>query len=134
MNLKLLQTANDILVSGETDGPRLERLRQQLYADGKIDRTKADFVVQLHLRIQHHSPAFECLYFQVIKDHLLACEQLGAEEADWLRRVLTVDGDFNDEERTLLYELKDADKVCGPEFEVLFMQGMSMDQEYCTCA
>jgi hypothetical protein len=135
MNLNVLQTAHDILVSGETDGPRMERLRQQLYADGKIDRSKADFVVQLHLRIEHQSPAFECFFFQVIKDHLLACERLGAEEADWLRRVLFVDGAFTAKERKLLSELKsEAQKKCSPDFEVLFLQGTRREHERFTAA
>jgi hypothetical protein len=135
MNLNLLQTAHDILVSGETDARRVERLRQQLYADGNIDRTKADFLVQLHLRIRHQSPEFECLFYQVIKDHLLACERLGAEEADWLRRVLFVDGAFTNVERNLLRELKsEAQKKCSPDFEVLFMQGTSREQERFTAA
>jgi hypothetical protein len=135
MNLNLLQTAQEMLASGETDAHRVERLRQCLYADGNIDRTKADFVVQMHLRIRPQSPEFECLFYQVIKDHLLACERLGAEEADWLRRVLVVDGAFTNAERKLLRELKsEAQKKCSPDFEILFMQGTAREQERFTAA
>ena len=92
--LNLLQTAQRILVNGEIDGPRLDRLRRQLYADGYIDRTKADFLVALHRRIQPHTPAFERLFYQALKDHVLACEQLDAEEAVWLQRALFLDDQY----------------------------------------
>jgi len=132
MILNLLQTAQGILANGEIDGPRLDRLRRQLYADGYIDRTKADFLVALHRRIQPHTPAFERLFYQALKDHLLACERLGAEEADWLRCTLFLDGELEDEGLKFLHELKGEAKNCSPEFEVLVSLSMTMSSEHCT--
>jgi hypothetical protein len=57
--LKLRQVEKDILATGKVDGPELERLRRELYAHDKIERPEADFLVELHKRVQHLSPAFD---------------------------------------------------------------------------
>jgi hypothetical protein len=70
--LKLREIEQDILATGKVDGPELERLRRELYAHGKIERPEADFLVELHKRVQHPTPAFEHFFYQAIKDHILA--------------------------------------------------------------
>ncbi|MCI0740457.1 MAG: hypothetical protein L0Y72_15530 [Gemmataceae bacterium] len=130
---KLRLIERDILATGKIDGPELEVLRRQLYAEGTIDRTKADFLVDLHKRVQHLNPAFEQLFYQTIKDHLLADGWIDAEDAAWLRRMLYADGKIDDEERKFLNELKgEAKKVCR-EFEGLFAECMNEPQEQHTC-
>jgi hypothetical protein len=57
--LDFRQIEHDILAKGRVDGPELALLRRQLYAGGKIDRQGADFLVELHKRLQHRTPAFE---------------------------------------------------------------------------
>lgn len=133
MMLHLLQTAQDILVKGKIDSPQLERLRRHLYADGGIDRKKVNVLVGLHQRIPLPTPAFQCLFYKAVKDYLLARDQLGAEETEWLLQALCADGAFKDEERTLLRELKDEARKCSPEFEDLFRQGMVQAPEQRTC-
>jgi hypothetical protein len=48
----LQQLMAEVLVDGRIDGQSIERLRNELYADGKIDRAEADFLVELHKRVQ----------------------------------------------------------------------------------
>jgi hypothetical protein len=104
-----------------------------LYAGGKIDRTKADFLVDLHKRVQHLNPAFERLFYQAIKDHILADGWINPQDAAWLRQMLFADGNIDDEERKFLHELKgEAKKVCR-EFEGLFAESMKQTQEQHTC-
>ena len=91
---------------GEVDSDHLEALRRGLYAGGKVGRPEADFLVELHKRVQHPNPAFEQLFYQAIKDHILADGRIDAEEAAWLRRMLFADGKITDEERKFLHELK----------------------------
>lgn len=131
--LNLRQIEQDVLVNGRVDGPELEVLRRQLYAAGTIDRRGADFLVELHKRVQHLTPAFEHFFYQAIKDHVLADGQIDAEEAIWLRQSLFADGKVKDEERKLLHELKgEAKQVCH-EFDVLFAESMKQPQERHTC-
>src|SRR5437660_3072291 len=112
---------------------RSEALRRQLYAGVKIERREADFLVELHKRVQHKTPAFEHFFYQAIKDHILADGRIDAEEAAWLRRMLFADGKIDDEERKLLHELKGEAGQVSREFEVLFEEGMKEPQERHTC-
>jgi hypothetical protein len=113
-----------ILANGRVDGPELETLRRQLYARGKIERREADFLAELHKRVQHMTPAFEQFFYQAIKDHILVHGRIDAEEAAWLRRMLLADGKIKDEERKFLHELKGEAKEVSREFETLFAECM----------
>jgi hypothetical protein len=127
LDLRLIE--HDILANGRVDGPELDVLRRQLYAGGTIDRRGADFLVELHKRVQHLTPAFEQFFYQAIKDHILAHGRIDAEEAAWLRRMLFADGKIDDEERKFLHELKGEAKQVSREFEVLFAESMKEPPE-----
>jgi tellurite resistance protein len=131
--LHLQEIEQAILANGRVDGPELEVLRRQLYAGGKIERREADFLVELHKRVQHRTPAFEKFFYQAIKDYILAHGRIDAEEAAWLRRMLFADGKIDDEERKLLHELKGEAKLVGREFEVLFAESRKQPPEQRTC-
>jgi uncharacterized tellurite resistance protein B-like protein len=122
-----------ILANGKVDSHELDVLRRELYADGKIDRAEADFLVELHKRVQHLTPAFEQFFYQAIKDHILADGLIDAEEAAWLRRMLFADGKIDDRERKLLHELKGEAGQISPEFEALFADSMKQPPEQHTC-
>jgi hypothetical protein len=127
--LKLRHIEQDILSTGKVDGSKLERLRRELYSHDTIERPQADFLVELHKRVQHCTPAFEQFFYQAIKDHILAQGSIGAEAAAWLRRMLFADGKIEDEERKLLHELKGEAKQISREFEILFQESMKRPQE-----
>ncbi len=121
-NLRAIE--EKILANGRVDTPELELLRKELYADGKIDREEADFLVELHKRVQHKTPAFEHFFYQAIKAHILADGKIDAEESAWLRQMLFDDGKIDDHERKFLHELKGEAKQVGPEFEALWKECM----------
>jgi hypothetical protein len=131
--LQLRKLEQDILATGRVDGPELDVLRQRMYQDGKIDRQRADFLVELHKRLQHLAPAFEHFFYQAIKDHILTDGRVDAEETMWLRRMLFADGTFHDEGRKLLHELKGEATEVSPEFEKLFADSMKEPAEQRTC-
>jgi hypothetical protein len=131
--LKLQQIEQDILATGKVDGPELEMLRRELYTHGKIERPEADFLVELHKRVHHLTPAFEQFFYQAIKDHILAHGRIDADEAAWLRRMLFTDGKLEDEERKFLHELKGEAKQVSREFEALFAESMKQPPEQRTC-
>jgi hypothetical protein len=122
-----------ILANGRVDGPELELLRQKLYAGGKIERRDADFLVELHKRVQHMTPAFEKFFYQAIKDHILAHGWIDAEKTAWLRRMLFADRKIKDEERKFLHELKGEAKKVSTEFEKLFAECLKEEPEQHTC-
>ncbi len=131
--LHLRQMEQAILANGKVDGPELEALRRQLYAGGKIERREADFLVELYKRVQHRTPAFERFFYQAIKDHVLADGRIDAEEAAWLRQMLSADGKLEDEERKLLHELNGEAGQVSREFKVLFEESMKQPSEQRTC-
>jgi uncharacterized membrane protein YebE (DUF533 family) len=131
LNLRKLE--QDILATGKVDSQALEVLRQQIYDNGKINREKADFLVELHKRVQHRTPAFEHFCYQAIKDHVLADGHIDVEEAAWLRQMLFADGKIDDRERKFLHELKGEAKKLSPEFEALFTECMKQPPTQHTC-
>jgi len=131
--LDLRKIEQEILAIGRVDGRELELLRQQLYADGKIERREADFLVELHKRVQHRTPAFDKFFYRALKDHILTDGRIDAEEAAWLRQLLFADGRIDDEERKFLHELKGEAKELSPEFAALFAESMKQPPEQRTC-
>jgi hypothetical protein len=127
--LSLRQVEQDVLANGRVEDHELEVLRRQLYADGKIDRRGADFLVELHKRVEHLTPAFEHFFYQAVKDHVLANGRINAEEAAWLGQLLTSGRWIKDEDRRLLHELKGEAREVSPEFEALFAESMKRPQE-----
>ena len=126
---ELRRIEQDILSKGKVDSDHLDALRLAVYVGGVVERPAADFLVELHKRVQHPNPGFEHLFYRAIKDHLLVDGRVGAEEATWLRRMLFIDGTIKDEERKFLHELKGEAGHTSPEFEVLFEEAMKMPPE-----
>jgi hypothetical protein len=129
----LRQIERDILAVGKVEGQELDRLSRRVYAGGPIDRPTADFLVELHQRVQHRTPAFEKFFYQAIKDHVLAQGRITKEESAWLRQMLFADGKIDDEERKFLHELRGEAKEVSPEFEALFHECMNERPEQRTC-
>jgi hypothetical protein len=120
--LSLREIEERVLANGRVDSPELELLRQAVYAGGTVDRPKADFLVELHKRVQRRTPAFEHFFYQAVKDHILADGRISPEEADWLRQMLLADGQIDDQERKFLHQLKGEARAVSPEFEALFKE------------
>jgi hypothetical protein len=131
--LELRQIEHDILAIGKVDGKELELLSKRVYAGDKINRQTADFLVELHKRVQHRTPAFETFFYQALKDHILANGRVGVEQSAWLRRMLFADGKIDDEERKFLHELNGEAQHVSPEFKALFEESMKQPQEQRTC-
>ncbi len=131
--LKLRQIEHDIMSTGKVDKAELAVLREALYAHGGVDRKGADFLVELHKRVQHVTPAFEHFFYQAIKDHILPDGHINAEETAWLRQMLFTDDKIDDHERKFLHELKGEAKAISREFEMLFDQCMKQPPEQHTC-
>jgi hypothetical protein len=130
---ELRRIEQDILTRGKVDSDHLLALRLALYTGGPVGRPEADFLVELHKRVQRPNPGFEHLYYRAIKDHVLVDGRVDAAEAAWLRDVLLAEGTIKDEERKFLHELKGEAQVVSREFEILFREAMKLPQERHTC-
>jgi hypothetical protein len=126
---ELRRIEQDVLATGKVDSDHLEALRLALYTGGTVGRPGADFLVELHKRVQHPNPGFEHLYYRAIKDHVLVDGRVDAAETAWLREVLLAAGTIKDEERKFLHELRGEAQKLSPEFETLFREAMKLPQE-----
>jgi hypothetical protein len=126
-NLRAIEES--ILAHGAVHGHDLELLHQVLYADGKIDQKEADFLVELHKRVQDRTPAFEQFFYKAIKDFILATGRIGPKKTAWLRQMLFADGKIDDAERKFLHQLKGEAKEISAEFEALFEECMKQPPE-----
>jgi uncharacterized tellurite resistance protein B-like protein len=120
---------NQVAATGRIHRPHLKALQKLLYADGKIDRREADFLVELYKRVEIRPPSFEQFFFKAIKDHVLANGRIGAGESKWLEQMFFADGKIRDEERQFLRELYGEAEEVSPEFEALFAVCMKLPPE-----
>ena len=125
---ELRRIEQDILSRGKVDSDHLEMLHRQLYAGGKVDREEADFMVELHKRVQQPNPGFEQLFYNALKDHILADGRIHGSEVLWLRRILFRGGKITDEERKFLLELKVEAGQTSREFETFFDEAIQLQQ------
>jgi hypothetical protein len=108
-----------ILADGRIDDEEVALLRHELYADGKIDKDEVEFLIALRNEAKATVPGFEQLFFQALKQNVLADGTIDAEEAAWLRAMLFADGKIDDGEKTFLRELRAAARSVSPAFQTL---------------
>jgi hypothetical protein len=118
-----------LLASGRVEGNELRELKQIIYANGKVSRAMADFLVVLHKRVGQRTPSFDQFFYQAIKDHILTDGKINAEETAWLRQMIFRDDRVEDEERKFLNQLKGEAKEVGPEFETLLKEALKAPME-----
>lgn len=109
-----------VLADGKVDGHEVEMLSDLIYADAVVDRTEADFLVELKRRVTRPSPGFEKFFYKAVAAHVLHGGVLTPEKADWLRAVIFADGKVHDLERKLVREVRGQARRTCPEFEALY--------------
>lgn len=101
-----------LLADGQIDAAEVASLRAQLFADGVIDRAEADLVFELNDATSGamNDPSWQVLFVDVISTYLLADEQspgvVDDEEAAWLLAHIEKDGEYDDNEKALVRNLK----------------------------
>jgi len=78
-----------------------------------------EFLVALRDEAKAVTSSFEQLFYQALKDHILADGSIDAEEAQWLRTLLFADGRIDENEKQLLRDLKANARQVSPEFQAL---------------
>jgi uncharacterized tellurite resistance protein B-like protein len=129
-NLRELREIEErVVASGRVEGHEIRLLHELLYADGKIDREEADFLVVVHKRVRSRTHGFEQFFYNAIKDHILADGRVGAEETAWLRQMIFQNDKLEDEERKFLQQLKGEAQQVSPEFEAFLLESMKYPPE-----
>lgn len=108
-----------VLGDGYIEEREADLLRRALLADGTINRTEAEFLIDLRNSAKRAVPKFHLFVFEVVKKIMLADGDLTAGEAAWLERFILRDGTAADLEKNLLRELKAGARRTSPEFDAL---------------
>src|SRR5437764_7587250 len=115
MRADLRRLEQELLANGKIEGSELEVLRQHLGADRRISRDEAEFLIELHKRVQRVTPAFEKYFYQAIKRHVLDDGVIKPGEVTWLRTAVLGNGRTGDLSRKMLHELRGEAREVSPE-------------------
>jgi uncharacterized membrane protein YebE (DUF533 family) len=108
-----------ILADGYIEEKETEIIRKELMADGVINKSEAEFLIDLRNSAPKAVAKFHEFVFEVVQKAILADESISAEEAKWLEKFLLADGKVDDMEKAFLKKLKAAAKKTSAEFDAL---------------
>ena len=109
------------LADGRIDTKEYEIIKTELFADGKLDRSEIEWLLDVKKSASGSVQAFDKMVFEALKTDLLADGDIDAKEAAWLRKFIFADGIVDELEKTFLKELKAGATSTSPEFEQLLI-------------
>ena len=95
-----------ILADGEITEKETNIIQKELLADGVINKTEAELLIDLRNSAPKAVQRFHLFVFEVVKKALLADGDITAAEAAWLEKFLLADGKVDEPEKGLLKQLK----------------------------
>ena len=115
-----LQTLlNHVLEDRKITEAEVSLIRDYIGEDGKLDQQDAKFLVELLSNANEVCPAFDKLFFPVLKHILLQDGKIGQDEQFYLLKMLYSDGRVRQSERDFLEQLRQEADDVTPEFEHL---------------
>ncbi len=113
---KLETLKQEILADGRIDAAEVDRLKEMLYADGVKDKKEANFLFELNDAVSEKENA-------AISDYILKDEIspgiIDENEAEWLKERIGADGKVDGIEKKLLIHLIDNAKIVPDELKTL---------------
>jgi len=108
-----------ILADGSIGEKDAEIIRREFLADSAINRTEAEFLIDLRNSAPKAVQKFHEFVFEVVQKALLADGAISAAEAAWLEKFLLADGTVDELEKAFLRRIKAAAGATSPEFDAL---------------
>ena len=118
--LDLFNLKAEILLSGRIGEREMDRLCEDLYAEGRVDREIVQFLASIRREARSVCRAFEQLFADVVMHNVLVNGSIPADRAVWLRSLLLAHGPPGESDKKLLWELKRQTKQVCPEFRQLY--------------
>lgn len=81
-----------LLADGQIDDRKTAALRQELFADKRIERSELDLLLSARKEARSVCPAYEKLVRDAIRTSLLADGKVSADEVAWLKGWIFADG------------------------------------------
>lgn len=116
-NLRQLQL--QLLADGQITEAEVDIIRHYAASDGRLDLDDVKFLITLRGEAQKVCPSFDDLFFTLLKQVILADQQVGPDEQYYLLKMLYSDGQLTNRERQFLTELRSELPYVTPEFESL---------------
>ena len=110
---------NLALADGRIDSKEADIIRKEFLADGKIDRSELEWLIDVRKSGAASVAAFDQLVFECLKKVVLADGKIDAKEAAWLTKFIFADGKVDEGEKKFLRDLKAGAKSTAPEFDAL---------------
>jgi hypothetical protein len=114
-----------LLADGTIDDREVAALRKEFFADGKIDETELEFLLDLRNSAKGVKASFNVLVVEAIKNCLLDKGVLKPGAVSLLRHWIYADGKVDAGEKIFLQQLRAAAKQVPPDFETLYKQCMA---------
>ena len=127
MNEPLSELLNRVIDKSFVDAVDVEGLRKRLYANGDIDREKADFLFAINDAVtgKDNAPGWAGLFVEALTDHVLKDKTTAGEvddiEAAYLIQKINNDGQVDPVEVALLVNIMAQAKVVCLRFREFAM-------------
>jgi hypothetical protein len=115
-----------LLADGKVAEKEVKIIKKELWADGKIDKDEATFLVELRNAAKKKTasgrinPVFEKFFFTALTAKVLDNGIISSAEARWLRSVVFADAKVDNNEKKFLQGLKRKARKIAPEFDKLY--------------
>jgi uncharacterized tellurite resistance protein B-like protein len=110
---------DELLCDGRITDNEVAVIRDYLHRDGRLDLEDVKLLIELLSGAREVCPAFDELFFPVLKQVLLEDGRIGADEQFYLLKMLYADGVVRESEKQFLRELRAEVRETTPEFEQL---------------
>ncbi len=108
-----------IMGDGRIDTREVDILRKALFADNKINKSELEFINEIRKEAKSSVKAFDELFIDGVKSHLLADGKIDDADTAWLRKSICGDSNVDEVEKRLLQELKAETKETSAGFNAL---------------
>ena len=125
----LRQIQAELLQDGKITENEVEKIKDHMASDGRLDYEDAKFLVELLKQADWVCQAFDDLFFPCLREIILQDGKVGMDEQYLLLQMLYADGEVRDNERRFLSELyRDAQEIT-PEFEQLCQTALNCEDK-----
>jgi uncharacterized membrane protein YebE (DUF533 family) len=130
MSKPLPELAKEITADGVVDAAEVKKIRERVFADGKIDREEADFLFSINNKVsgQKNDPGWKALFIEALSKHVLEDEkspgEIDDDEASYLVSKIQADGVVDDVELSLLAEIMAKAKKTPEKLQYFVLDAM----------
>ena len=112
------------LADKKIDDAEIAAIQTQIHSDGRLDLEDVKLLVELYCEARDYPPAFENLFFDVLKRVMLADGEVSPIDQVYLLKMLYSDRVIRSRELDFLQELKREAAQVSPEFEALYQTAL----------